>query len=205
MKDFPVNVPDGAHEAALWRQFCQETLGFVPSAGNNDLHLWQDFLARRYRTIAECNTYYDSSWSSFDEVPLPSALPPDGAPLIDWYQFESVVLPMHRFAHQFTVLLPTPLSGSADTTEYQRRLDLATRIVKMEKPAHTIFSVKFYWAMFRVGEARVGYDTVVDQGSRAPEFMAAMVLGRQHVGESFIGSLHPPLQDRYALGETVLK
>ena len=39
----------------------------------------------------------------------PTSLPADGAPLLDWFQFESVVLPMQRKAHRFTVLLPWPL------------------------------------------------------------------------------------------------
>lgn len=201
---FPITKPVAAEEAALWRTFCQETIGFIPAASRSDLPHWQDFLARRYRTITELSKQYRSTWASFAAVQLPLALPEDGAPLNDWYQFESVVLPMRRNAHQFTVLLPTPKSETADSAEYQRRLQLARRIVEQEKPAHTTFTVNFYWAMFRVGEARVGYDTVVDLGSRAPEFMAAMVLGKQHVGESFIGTLQPQLQDRTTLGETGL-
>jgi phage tail-like protein len=203
-KVFPITMPAGVEEAGLWQSFSLESLGFIPSAGSSHLPLWQNFLARRYRTIAECNRRYSAVWSSFDTISLPDALPEDGAPLQDWYQFESVVLPMRRNAHQFTVLLPTPKSETADSAEYQRRLQLARRIVELEKPAHTTFSVNFYWAMFRVGEARVGYDTVVDLGSRAPEFMAAMVLGKQHMGESFIGTLQPQLQDRTTLGETGL-
>jgi phage tail-like protein len=197
---FPIGNP-GGEAAPAWEQFSKETLGFVPSAGKDDLKLWQDFLARRYRSITACNGAYGASWPSFEAVPLPATLPPDGPPLLDWYQFESVVLPMRRSAHRFTVLLPTPRSGTSDTDEYQRRLGLARRIVELEKPAHSVYSIKFYWAMFRVGEARVGYDTMVDLGSRAPEFMAAMVLGREHLGESFIGLRHPQLKDRYWLGE----
>ncbi|MDD2897507.1 MAG: phage tail protein [Desulfuromonadaceae bacterium] len=202
---FPITVPVAAGEAVLWRSFSQSTLGFVPSFSANSLPAWQNFLARRYRTITEYNNQNKTKWPSFDAVLFPTSLPTGGSLLRDWYQFESVVLPMRRTAHRFTVLLPTPKTGTADSAEYQRRLQLARRIIALEKPAHTTFSVNFYWAMFRVGEARVGYDTVVDQGSRAPEFMAAMVLGKQHVGESLIGSLRPPLQDRFTLGETGLK
>jgi phage tail-like protein len=203
-KQYPITKPVAAEDEALWQQFSRETIGFVPSADSQALQLWRDFLARRYRTVTGFNRQYTTTYTSFAAVPIPETLPEDGAPLRDWYQFESVVLPMRCTAHQFKVLLPTPKSGTADTAEYQRRLQLARRIIEMEKPAHTTFSVNFYWAMFRVGEARVGYDTVVDQGSRAPEFMAAMVLGRQHLGESLIGSLLPQPQDRYTLGETEL-
>jgi hypothetical protein len=202
---YPITQPAATDEGALWQRFSQETLGFVPSAGPADQERWQDFLARRYRTISGFNRQYGTTLASFTDVPLPATLPADDAPLRDWFQFESVVLPMRRTAHRFKVLLPTPRSVTADTGEYLRRLRLACRIVELEKPAHTVCSVNFYWAMFRVGEARVGYDTVVDLGSRAPEFTATLELGGGHIGENCIGSVLPQQQDRYTPGETGLK
>jgi phage tail-like protein len=45
-------------------------------------------------------------------------------------------------AHRFTVLLPTPLTSTTET--------LIRRLVELEKPAHTAFTIKQYWALFRV-------------------------------------------------------
>lgn len=167
--------------------------------------LWQDFLARRYRRINSLNYTYGTAWRGFDGVALPDELPRDGAPLNDWWQFETVMLRMQRTAHRFTVLLPVPAALAFDTDEHQRRLDLAHRIVELEKPAHTVFDVRFYWAMFRVGEARLQLDTLMDQGSRAPQLLPNLILGQGFVGESYLAP--PALEDagdRNILGRDAL-
>jgi phage tail-like protein len=163
--------------------------------------LWQDFLARRYRRVGALNQSYGTSWTGFDVVSLPGELPKDGAPLNDWFQFETVVLRMRGTAHGFTVLLPVPASLAFNTEEHQTRLALAHRIVDLEKPAHTVFDVRFYWAMFRIGEARLQLDTVIDQGSRAPQLLPSLVLGEGFVGESYLAT--PAMEaatDRGVLG-----
>ena len=100
---------------------------------------------------------------------------------------------MQNTAHRFTVLLPVPASLAFDTDEHQRRLDLCRRIVDLEKPAHTVFDARFYWDMFRVGEARLQLDTFIDQGSRAPQLLPNLILGRGFVGESYLAP--PALED----------
>jgi hypothetical protein len=163
--------------------------------------LWQDFLARRYRRVGALNQAYGTSWTGFDVASLPGELPKDGAPLNDWFQFETVVLRMRGTAHGFTVLLPVPASLAFNTEEHQTRLALAHRIVDLEKPAHTVFDVRFYWAMFRIGEARLQLDTVIDQGSRAPQLLPSLVLGEGFVGESYLAT--PAMEaasDRGVLG-----
>jgi hypothetical protein len=99
---------------------------------------------------------------------------------------------MQRAAHRFTVLLPVPLSLAFNPEEHQHRLELSRRIVELEKPAHTVFDVKFYWAMFRVGEARLALDTLIAEGSRAPQLLPEMVLGQGFVGESYLA---PPIPE----------
>jgi hypothetical protein len=98
---------------------------------------------------------------------------------------------MQRTAHAFTVLLPVS-TGSGDTVDEQQRRALATRVVSLQKPAHTVFDVKFFWSAFRVGEARLQLDTVIDLGSRSPALLTPLVLGRDHLGESYLAGEGPP-------------
>lgn len=147
---------------------------------------WQHFLARRYRRINALNDLYAVSWASFDLIPLPQKLPSDGEQLLDWFQFQSTVMVMHRLAHRFTALLPIPAVYRFDFGKQQQQRELAKRIIELEKPAHTIFDIKFYWALFRIGEARLGSDTLIDRGSRAPQLMPQMILGENFVGESWL-------------------
>jgi phage tail-like protein len=196
-REFPLH-PSPA-ESVVWTTFARAALGFVPSATPNDAPRWHDFLARRYSRIGALNDLYRTQWESFAAVPLPERVPPDGAPLLDWYQFEAVVLAMHRTAHRFSVLLPAP-TQVADDSEHRRRLDLAERLIALEKPAHTVFDVKFFWAALRVGEVRLGYDTVLDRGSRALGF-PRLVLGQGFLAESVLAPSHPfDVTDRQVAG-----
>jgi hypothetical protein len=164
----------------------QDALGFIPPVGDAYEKLWQAFLERRYETIAALNRAYQSSFTAFDRIPQFDTLPLDGPALHDWYQFQSIVLAMHNTAHRFTVLIPAPSTGSAE--DYQHRLELAQRLIELEKPAHTTFEVKLYLAVFRIGAAQLGIDTLVDLGSRTPQLMAPMILGQGYLLESYLAS-----------------
>jgi phage tail-like protein len=198
-----VFAPVPPQEPTAWQQFTREVLGFIPSADFADLARWQAFLNRRYRTIDALNDRYHltgtTRYTGFDVVSLPASLPPDGAALLDWYQFQSVALPMQRNAHRFVVLLPMPRTAYIDTAAQDERLALARRVIELEKPAHTTFDVRFYWAMFRVGEARLGYDTVVELGSRSPQFMSPLALGQGHLVEGYLALAHPAPEGRWYL------
>jgi phage tail-like protein len=152
---------------------------------------WQDFLARRHRRIERLNRAWETAWPEFAVVAIPDAVPETAAAQADWLQFERQVLGMHRTAHRFSVLLPVA-DVAADPYELQARLGLARRIVELEKPAHTVFDVRYYWAFFRVGEARLEADTQIGAGSRAPELIPDAVLGRAYIGASFIGGAATP-------------
>jgi hypothetical protein len=54
--------------------------------------------------------------------------------------------------------------------------------------------VKFFWAAFRIGEARLGDDTLLATGSRVPELVRPAVLGRDHLGETALAG--PVASDR---------
>ena len=97
------------------------------------------------------------------------------------------------------------MSLAFDPEEHQLRLDLARRIIELEKPTHTVFDVRFYWAMFRVGEARLAIDTVIEQGSRAPQLLPGLVLGQGVIGESYLKAPVPEnATDRHILGRNPL-
>jgi len=83
------------------------------------------------------------------------------------------------YAHRFTVMLPTTIDAST-----QR---LVERIVELEKPAHTSFTLKPYWALFRVGEVRLGLDTVLGQGGQFDTFR----LGQSALAEAALGEVFP--------------
>jgi phage tail-like protein len=175
----PANLPSTDAARADWTQF-------VTGNGPIMRRRWQDFLARRYRRAGAMNQLYRTNWTGFELIPLPENLPADGAPLQDWFQFESLVLPMLAAAHRFTVLLPSPATAVFNLNEHQRNIELARRIVELEKPAHTVFEIKFYWAMFRLGESRLGSDTLIDRGSRSPQLTPEMILGQGYLGESWL-------------------
>ena len=197
--EFPVREPGDESAARLWRQFARDVLGFVPSAGGADENAWREFLSRRYPTATALGLAYRVTTTTAG-MPLPDRLPPDGAPLADWYQFESVVTAMRRTANRFSVLLP--VSRSDDTDESRRdRLALVRRVIDLEKPAHTVFDVRFYWALFRLGEARLGDDTLIDRGGRAPDLLPPLRLGQGHLAEAHLAPGHPQdVRDRRIVG-----
>jgi phage tail-like protein len=187
---YPISVSSTDAQYAAWTAFSNTTLGFVPSAPDSTSDLWATFLRTRYSVISSLNTVYQSSYTSFSEVPFPSALPRQPQTLLDWYQFQGVLL-IDAAAHQFTVYLPLAPGDAQSTTAQLSKLGLAQRVIELEKPAHTAYEIKFYWAFFRVGEARLGEDTVLDQGSRAPELLLPAVLGDTYTGSAYLSSELP--------------
>lgn len=175
---YPADWPPQAVAQKKWRAFA--------ALANAERQRWQDFLARRYRRIGKLNRAYQTDWPGFDLLPLPDVLPTTPAAQTDWLQFEKHLLSIVRTAHRFSVLLPVS-ALTEDPADMQRRMQLARRIVELEKPAHTLFDVRFYWALNRIGEARLGLDTLLDVGSRAPQLLPNTVLGRAYLGASFIG------------------
>jgi phage tail-like protein len=189
-KQYPILAPQDSGLSTLWSEFSAAVLGFVPTA--TDPTAWGNFLSRRYAGTAILATAYGLSAApaDFSHAPVPTALPSDGAALVDWFQFQSVVIPMSAKAHRFSVLLPWPLhvtdTRAVELDNTQLR-DLAARIVDLQKPAHTTYTVKFYWAAFRIGDARLGDDTLLASGSRVPELVTQAVLGTNYLGDSYLG------------------
>lgn len=189
----PLRRPTGDAAAAAWERFCLRELGFVPQSADGGAELqarWQAFLVRRYRQPSDLAAAWRQTIVRWADAPLPTRLPPDGAPLADWVRFEGTALGMHALAHRFTVLLPVPPRLRTDTEAQQRRLQRARQVLDLEKPAHTVFELRFYWAAFRLGAARLGSDTLVDLGSRAPQLMRPMVLGQGALAETHLATAH---------------
>jgi hypothetical protein len=70
-------------------------------------------------------------------------------------------------------------------------------VVEVERPAHTLVDVQPYWAAFRVGEARVGLETIVGEGGRYVD----VVLGVGRLAHSVIpGGGAWRIADRLMLG-----
>lgn len=189
---FPLAEPADRERAGAWRALAGQLLGFVPAIAGASASRWRAFLAGRYHGVAGFNEVYGRSdhppLVSFDELSPPVTLPPDGAPLIDWYEFETQVLAMAARAHRFLVLLPMDPAAQADFAQHRRALELARRVTAIEKPAHTSFDVRFYWALFRVGEVRLGLDTIV--GPRR-NLLTPFVLDRAFLAESYLAPSHP--------------
>jgi hypothetical protein len=106
-----------------------------------------------------------------------------------------MAVPIRNAAHQFTVLVPVvPGEGGR---ALGRRLEQVEAVVRREKPAHTEFQIKPYWALFRAGTARLGLDTALGEGAR----FTGIELGRTALGEGFLAFGHPwNVTDRAVLG-----
>jgi hypothetical protein len=195
-------VPAAAAVAPDWLAFVADDIGFTYAPVRAaDLATWREFLARRYRVIDALNQAWGRSgvaaWSGFAQVPLPAEdeFPSGGRPLHDWIQFVSLMLPIRRSAHRFTVLLPTAPEELPDARAL--RIGQVEEIVKREKPAHTDYDVKLFWALFQVGTARLGEDTILGDSAR----YVAIVLGGTYLGRGLLGHGQPwSAADRRVLG-----
>ncbi|HYJ03867.1 MAG TPA: phage tail protein [Chthoniobacterales bacterium] len=198
----PEDEPSAPEVASSWRAFqaSSETQPF-----GQQRSLWQQFLIRRYVSLAALNQAHGTHWKDFGLAAYPGVLPATTTRLIDWIEFETHVLPTLAAAHRFTVLLPVR-PGTNDAVR-RRELALASRIVELEKPAHTAFDVKFFWANFRVGEARIGTDTVLGRGGRDPALQSReTILGQSFLSESLLTSGPPPsLPGRIVMGRDPLR
>ena len=84
-------TPTGnAKERGDWEAFVRTLLPFRDTrVASSALPAYQAFLQKQYKDVGRYNRKYGAAAASFGAVPLPDpeALPPAGAPLIDWIQF----------------------------------------------------------------------------------------------------------------------
>jgi len=188
---YPIAVSSSDAQYQQWTTFSATNLGLVPTTPDSSSLLWPIFLSGRYRSITDLNNAYGTVYSDFTNVPFPVQLPRASKPLWDWYQFQGIEL-INAAAHQFTVLLPLLPADAQNTSVQRAKLELVQRVVDLEKPAHTSYDVQFYWAFFRLGDARLGLDTVLDSGSRAPQLMLPALLGDTYVGSTYLSRQPQP-------------
>jgi hypothetical protein len=185
-----------------WLAFLHQGIGFTYApVSYSDLPLYREFLARRYGRVSRLNREYGRSaehaWNHFDDVALPAedSFPQGGRELHDWIQFVSLTLPIRRNAHRFTVLVPTEPGELPESRA--RRMSQVEAVVRREKPAHTDFEVKLFWALFQVGSARLGEDSIIGDGAR----YVAVILGGSYIGMGLLGHSQPfDNANRYVLG-----
>lgn len=187
---YPTYLTSTDPQYSLWSTFSMTNLGLVPGQPDSDSTLWTTFLRTRYGSMGALNTAYRTAYTAFSDVPFPTALPRQPQPLADWYQFQAVLL-IQTAAHQFTVFLPMLAGDARNVSAHRSKLSLAQRVIELEKPAHTTYEIKFYWAFFRLGEARLGEDSVLDYGSRAPQLLQPALLGDTYLGSVYL-TRQPP-------------
>jgi phage tail-like protein len=190
--------PTSAPQAADWRGFVAAGLGLpYAEVANDDAGAWRGFLRARYADAVAMNLAHGRAADSFDfdNLPLPDVMPEVPAALADWFAFAGLALPIARHAYRFTVLIPaSPLEPPAVR---DARLARASALVERERPAHADYQIKLYWALFRVGTARLGLDTVLGEGSR----YTAIVLSAGHLGEGYLAESHPwNVSNRWVVG-----
>lgn len=194
--DLPSFWPVDAEQQTAWQAFLAD--GLAPDL-KRWLARWQTFIARRYQRASHpAFVAAWGNWPSFDLLPAPDQLPQNAAALADWTVFETRLEAMAQNAHRFSVLLPS--SGPlADAAALAQQINFAQRVIRLEKPAHTTFDVRPYWAMFRIGQARAGLDTLLGIGSRAPELAPQLIIGSGHVGASRVAFGQQTARDRLLL------
>ncbi len=200
----PESEPTDAALAGLWRTY---QIVSDPQPCGRQRRMWQQFLVRRYVSLSALNQAHATAWKAFDAVAYPASVPASIPRLQDWFEFEAHVLPTLVAAHRFTVLLPVNTTTATSDEDRRSRLALANRLVALEKPAHTVFDVKFFWALFRVGEARLGSDSVLGLGGRDPALLPSpAVLGQSYLSESLVATGPPPsFPGRIVMGRDRLK
>lgn len=157
----------------------------LPGRLAHQLARWQGYLRRRWGRIENLREGWSAAWEDFESVPPFDEVPESAEALRDWAAFETFLEPVQNLSHRFRVLIPTtgPLD---DRSDFERKRDHAKRLVSLEKPAHTSFDVQPYWALFRVGQARLGIDSSLDEGSRSDKFAPWLRIGSGQVGASRI-------------------
>lgn len=167
-------TPSEPGEAEDWRAFLGEQLGLREvRLGVEELPLYRRFLLQRYGRVERLAAAHGlaATPDSFDDVSFPTTLPATGAALDDWHAIVARAVPIATAAHRFTVLLPIDID--TDPHKQARLVARARRVVAAERPAHTTFDVRPYWAAFRLGDARLGIDTQIGRSSRT----VALVVG----------------------------
>lgn len=186
----PADLPAPGDERTDWLAYLQAS---QPCAALRQR--WQAFLSRRWRRISALNAAWGTRWGGFAQIPSPVSLPGADSALADWHRFESQVLRLEPYAHRFRVVLPLP-EGALDLDTLNRRRGAVQRAVQRDQPAHTVSEVRFGFELFRVGEARLGLDTLLDDQHALQRALGALgrrpILGSAELGQARLETSRPP-------------
>jgi len=194
LAQLPADEPVASKARAYWDRHLRSTQACAPLRQR-----WQDFLARRWRRIARLNEAWGTRWLGFERIPSFTSLPGGAVALADWHLFESRVLRGLAAANRFRIVLPLP-TGPLDVDALARRRAAVWRAIERDKPAHTVAELRYGFELFRVGEARLGLDTRLEEGLIRRPGLAALVLGRNDLGGALLAPARPlPPPDRIGL------
>jgi len=171
-----------------WLAFCDEALGYRPGTTAADDARWAAFLERRHGTLARAAARHGRDPAAV--LAWPAELPDAAGALGDWHDAGAVALAAARYGHRFTVLLPVCPDERPDDAAVLERRAIAERVIAVQKPAHTVATVRLYWSAFRVGYARLGSDSTL---TRRPPRHHDAVLGRRALGDAVAGGQRGPL------------
>jgi phage tail-like protein len=187
---YPIYLSPGDPLYKRWNAFSSANIGLVPAQPESP-SLWGTFLQGRYRTANDLNSAYGTTYSDLGQVPFPDQLPRRPQPLWDWYQVQGILM-IEASSHQFTIFLPMNAADAQNVMAQQAKVELVRRVINLEKPAHTSYDIKFFWAFFRLGDARLGQDSVLDTGSRAPQLMSPAQIGDTYLGSTYLSRQPQP-------------
>lgn len=195
LSSLPPVQPIYAELVDLWQDFLSTQLAFtyLPVTGA-DLCAWQSYLLHRYRRVDGVASVYGKDFGDVSQMTLPVVLPSGGIELEDWIRFVSTYLPAQRSAHRFSVLVPAPeaLAGESDEQALRTYFQRIEQIVLQAKPAHTEFDVQVYSGLCRVGLARLGLDTVLQDSARNSAYSSQQVaLDSAVLGMATLESVYP--------------
>lgn len=89
-------LPANAKERPDWEEFTRTIMPFrFMTVSGEAGPAYRQYLSKRYLgKIGEINRIYKTGYASFDQIPLPKALPQEGTPLTDWMEFISKECPI---------------------------------------------------------------------------------------------------------------
>ena len=174
---------------AQWLAFCDRELGYRPGTTAQDDARWAAFLERRHGTLARAAARHGVPARGRSPRGPPSC-PPRRSRWPTGTTRAPSCSPPRASATASRCSCRSVRDELPDSPAVLERRAIAERVVAVQKPAHTVATVRLYWSAFRVGYARLGSDSALTD--RPPRHHDA-VLGRRALGDVVTGGPRGPL------------